>query len=104
MDEQARKIREDFEIASEALRIATVRLRELERDCKHSWGETEPADIYHPAYHFPGDSPGTMGVDRQLPMDVPARTEKRWRRVCKKCGRIEHTLATKDHVTKEPIF
>jgi hypothetical protein len=57
----------------------------LERNCKHEWGEDEPAHIYHKEHMSPGDPSGIMGVDRRFDCHVPAHTQKRWKRVCKKC-------------------
>lgn len=76
----------------------------IEKDCNHVWGDTKYVPIRHEGYHSPGDPEGTMGVDRQLPFDVPARTEHWWERVCDKCGKLERTDRTSDQVKKVPKF
>jgi len=57
--------------------------------------EPEADHIYHKAYTYPGDAPGTMGVDHCGPIDVPPRTEERWKRTCTICGKVEITKQTK---------
>lgn len=84
-------------------------LRKMEaadRQCGHEWGPTVDASVYHPGYTFPGDAPGTMGVDRRGPVHIPSRTEKRWKRVCNKCGKEEFTTRAKENqvVTAMPVW
>lgn len=80
------------------------KIRATEDDCIHRWSPTQPAHIYHKAYTIPGDPPGTMGIDWRGPCHVPARTEKRWKRTCNSCGKVEFTTNTKDTVVSEPEF
>lgn len=104
MNAEAQRIRRELAETRLVYDKAVQALRNLEATCHHNWGPTTDDRIYHKAYHIPGDPPGTMGVDRELPMDVPARTENRWKRVCEHCGLTEHTQKTKPHTTHEPIF
>jgi hypothetical protein len=84
------------------LKKAQNALADIDRYCQHEWGETENADIYHRGYRTQGDPVGTMGIDRQLPMSVPSSTEKRWKRVCKKCAKIDYTKNVNKNVTETP--
>lgn len=59
--------------------------------CQHDWTNPVYDPIRHEAYTSPGDPPGTMGVDWRGPVHVPASTEKRWKRECRKCGKVEFT-------------
>lgn len=84
-------------------------LQEMEAACPHNHDPSNWKVEYTPerieGYHCPGDPPGTMGVDRQLPFDVPAKTIEKWTRKCKLCGKTEVTQQTRDVVTpvkKEP--
>ena len=78
-------------------------LAEIESRCSHSWGSTTYAPIEHKAYTIPGDKPGTMGVDFRPSMYVPASTQKRWKRVCNHCGKIEYTERTQP-TGQQPVF
>ncbi len=73
--------------------------------CKHDWN-TVPAHVYHKGYTIEGDAPGTMGVDWRGPYHVPARTEKRWKRTCRTCGKEEFTSVAnvQTSVTETPRF
>lgn len=62
-----------------------------QKNCQHVWGETKYNPIYIPGYTDPGDPPGTMGIDWRGPFHYPSKTEKRWTRICKKCGYEAHT-------------
>ncbi len=83
---------------------AKIRLAELELACSHMWSEPIYEPIIHKAYHIAGDPPGTMGVDRQLPMDVPREEIPRWIRTCGLCGLMATTQTTRDDVKKVPVF
>lgn len=71
---------------------------ELERNCKHEWDNT----FYNPETKIelrknPHSSPGSFDVDRhEITID-------RWTRVCKKCGREEHTTE-KVVAEYKPVF
>ncbi len=93
--------RVEIEKAKSALSTDTIKLCRLqeklaheEGQCGHVFSETVADHIYHKAYTIPGDKPGTMGVDYRGPCYVPARTENRWKRTCKKCGKVEYTQRT----------
>jgi hypothetical protein len=100
--------REQLERSIEAkrreLEAAEQALRNADAACRHEFGTAENADIYHPPYTIPGDTPGTMGVDYRGPCHVPSKTEKRWRRTCKKCGKVEFTtrIASEVKVVQQP--
>lgn len=85
-----------------ALNLQKERLERIRKACQHVFGPTVADHIYHKGYHIAGDAPGTMGVDRQLSMDVPARTEKRWKRVCELCAKIEYTQRVVKNVSETP--
>ena len=77
----------------ELLRKDESALRVLCEKCDHEWSvEYDP--IIRRGYHFPGDPPNTMGVDRQLPYDVPETRTPRWIRTCKRCGVCQETSKT----------
>lgn len=80
------------------------RLHALEYQCGHSWGDPIPDHIYHEGYTCPGDAPGTMGVDFRGPCYVSPRTEKQWKRVCKKCGKVEYTKSIQTETVEKPKF
>jgi len=80
------------------------KLRQLERDCQHQWSDPVYCPEYIPAYTIPGDPPGTMGVDWRGPVDVPAKTIKRWSRQCQLCGKKEVTENVKKDYTQKPRF
>ncbi len=80
-------------------------LAQIERSCLHDWTEPAHKPIHHEGYHFAGDPPGTMGIDRQLPFDVPAKTVDRWVRTCKVCGKLEETTNTEvAEIRRKPVF
>lgn len=99
-----------FELRAEADRLQALlqRTKEqlfvAEKFCQHAWGAVQANHIYHEGYTIPGDAPGTMGIDWRGPTYVPSRTEKRWTRVCKLCGKTEHTSNTTKHVSETPSF
>ena len=73
----------------------------VETACEHEWVE-KYKPIRHEGYHCSGDPPGTMGVDRILPYDVPLRIEKRWVRTCEKCGKVQETTLVQTKTTEQP--
>lgn len=72
--------------------------------CSHTWGPVESDHIFERGYTIPGDPPGTMGVDYRGPVYVDAKTIKRWRRECFKCGKVEYTSNVEQHITETPKF
>jgi hypothetical protein len=104
MPDSPQDLRRRAERLRQELRRTEDALARAERTCRHQWDDPQgkPNHIHHEGYHVAGDPPGTMGVDRQLPMDVPSRTEKRWTRTCQKCGKVEHTQRTEEVVTHKP--
>lgn len=86
------------------LMSAKIRLAEAELRCCHAWSKPAYDPIIHEAYHIAGDPPGTMGVDRQLPMDVPRQEIPRWKRTCSSCGITETTQQIREDIKKVPVF
>lgn len=92
----------DLLAEAKALELKAKALREeaanVAADCPHKWdhpdGKYDP--IHEPGQYFAGDPVGTMGIDRQLPFHSASQTIKRWTRVCKECGHIQHTRTTKN--------
>jgi hypothetical protein len=64
------------------------------RVLRHKWGKTVYEPIERKGYQTQGDPPGTMGVDWQGPMYIPASTTKQWSRTCASCGHKEMTQRT----------
>ena len=91
MTPEALALRESMVRAVSTAQSLKQQVDQLESSCQHDW----PVAVYDPeykdAYTIPGDAPGTMGVDRRGPSHVPAKTTKRWRRVCRQCGKIQTT-------------
>lgn len=73
----------------------------LERNCDHIWGDTETDHVEHKGYTLPADGAGS---DFRPSRDVAPRQERRWKRTCTECGKVEHTTKTKERVTKIPEF
>jgi hypothetical protein len=96
------RLEKEIEEFKRKLKKAQNALADIDRYCQHEWGEEENADIYHKGYRSPGDPVGTMGVDRRFACSVPSRTEKRWKRVCKKCNKIDYTKCTNETTVKTP--
>lgn len=96
------RLEKEIKEYAEKLKRANNALSDIDFYCKHKWGKTENADIYHEGYLIPGDPVGTMGVDRQLPCNIPSSTEKRWKRVCEKCGKVDYTKRVEEVKTEKP--
>jgi hypothetical protein len=79
-------------------------IRRIQSGCRHQWSETVYDPVVHEAYTFEGDPPGTMGVDRRLPMYVPRTEEKRWKRTCRRCDLTEYTERTDTRIDETPRF
>jgi hypothetical protein len=79
-------------------------IEQIENHCKHRWVEEyRPEDI--PAVGWDGDPPGKMGVDRQLPGYIPAKTIPRWKRSCLECGKVEFTYRSEPVISaQKPKF
>lgn len=86
------------------LKAAQMTLAAKQLSCAHQWSETVYDPIVHEGHQDPGDPPGTMGVDRRLPMWVPRQEIPRWRRTCPKCCKTEITSRTHDDVRTVPVF
>jgi hypothetical protein len=94
-DPDPHKLRDEIKTLQTRLETRRNMLQQVVNRCQHDWGKTEYKPEYHKAYTIPGDPPGTMGVDRRGPCHVPASTDKKWQRVCKKCGCKQVTSRTK---------
>lgn len=79
-------------------------LRTLQSSCSHDWTRSEYTPIVTEGYFDPGDPVGTMGIDRRLPHHVPRIEKPKWTRTCSRCGKVEVTEITREHVTKTPQF
>lgn len=97
------KLRQDLQRHKEAI-VEIERALESEFNCKHKWSPAVRDDLVTPAFHLAGDPPGTMGVDRQLPCDVPEERVIRWRRQCETCGSVEYTERFVEHIDRKPAF
>jgi len=94
------------ELAEAEKEVARLRaaISKIEKNCRHNWSDPIYDPIHHSGYHDPGDPPGTMGVDRRLPCDIPPHTEKRWKRICKTCGYVEITTHLRQESVDRPVF
>lgn len=90
-ENDVRLLRAQAKAAKEKAEAARQRLEAAERACQHDWTESVYDPIHHKGYYDPGDPPGTMGVDRRLPSQVPPSVEDQWRRECRKCGKVQVT-------------
>ncbi|OGJ17882.1 hypothetical protein A3K73_08060 [Candidatus Pacearchaeota archaeon RBG_13_36_9] len=104
MEDKARQLRESVKRLQKEYNQAIKELANYEKSCRHEYEETIYDPIYTPAHTIPGDPPGTMGVDWQGPVFVSAKTEPRWKRICKKCGLEQITTRSKDEIKKIPDF
>ena len=97
----AHDLRDEAERLTESLAKVKKALEQMERSCRHDWGQTVADPIYIEGRFVP-ESGG--GVDRIREHHVPPQTTSRWKRTCKKCGKIEHTTRTDEKVTRVPKF
>ncbi len=98
------RLESEIRSSQTALDQQKEKLERIRKACPHKWGPVVADHIYHKGYHIPGDPPGVGGADKQFPMDVPARTEKRWKRVCELCAQIEYTQRVIKNVSETPKF
>lgn len=105
MKPNAQNLRDKVDKLHKEFAEAKKELGDMVRNCQHQYCEAVYDPIHTKAYTIPGDPPGTMGVDRQLPCYVPAKTEKRWRRECELCGDIQYTIKAEPVVAAyKPVF
>ncbi len=104
MDTKIKTLREKIASLDQELKWAKQELSHAESNCAHIWGEVVEDHIYEKGYLIPGDPPGTMGVDRRGDFYVQPKTTLRWKRVCNKCGKTEHTYETNKKVIETPRF
>jgi hypothetical protein len=101
--ERVDRLQNELTGAKRKLTGAERELDAMERTCQHQYGPVVYDPVHTKAYTIPGDPPGTMGIDRQLPCHVPASTEERWKRECELCGKVEYTTKTQP-TGREPVF
>ncbi len=88
----------------EDLARAEANLNNEIRNCSHNWSPAIAAHIYEKAYTIPGDPPSYGGVDHWFDCYVPAREQKRWKRICVNCGEVQYTSNTNKQITETPKF
>ena len=98
--ERMARIREKMNEQENEKRSIEYQLDNLERTCQHDFTAPEYIPEHREGYTIPGDAPGTMGVDWRGPTYVPSETIDKWRRVCKRCGKVE---VTKDVTADKPV-
>jgi hypothetical protein len=92
---ETQRLENEMQELEDSLKRKRGQLDSVHRACPHQWGTIVYDPIVREGYHDPGDPPGTMGIDRRLPFDVPSQTTKQWKRTCGKCGKVEKTQRTK---------
>jgi len=101
---EVRKLTGEIAGLQAALDTKRAALRRIQTTCKHRWSEPMYTPNIQEGYQIHGDPPGTMGVDRQLPMYVPRKETPRWTRCCNECYIAQVTEKTRDDVKKVPVF
>lgn len=81
--------------AERELAARRASLAAFQRDCKHQFGQIRYTPHITEAYRTEGDPPGTMGIDRQMPVYVPRTETRKWARTCPLCGITQETTHTK---------
>ena len=104
MNPEIQKLRNEVEAKERAFSETKKRLDDIVKSCQHKFGETIPDPIVTPGYFFPGDPPGTCGVDRRPSMYVQERIKPRWKRICDYCGKVEYTEKTREEIKKFPVW
>ena len=104
MEQKAKELRNLVDRLQQELSSADKNLKTYVGYCQHNFGKPAYDPICTPAYRIAGDPPGTMGVDWQGPMDVPAQTTKRWKRECGTCGEVQYTTRVQEVKHEIPDF
>lgn len=104
MNKKAEVLRKELADAQAKMLALKEQVTQMVSLCNHKWSNPEAAHIYHPAYQSAGDPIGTCGVDRRLPMYIPSRTDKRWKRTCLECGDEQFTTHVTSHTIETPRF
>jgi len=73
------------------LKAKKAQLASIQSKCSHVWYPTQYDPIVKEGFYSPGDPLGTMGIDRQLPCQVPRKEIKQWKRKCSLCDLTETT-------------
>lgn len=106
INSEARRLRDLVAKLDKEHKDALEQLKQYELSCPHNFSANYFDIIYDPiytkGYTYPGDPPGTMGVDWRGPVYVPPTTTKRWRRTCRECGFVQYTTQIKKTVEEEP--
>lgn len=99
METEARELREKATRLAREAQAAGEALELYEKRCPHKWSEARYTPTHYPAYEFPGDEPGTMGVDWRGPVYIPASTTEEWTRECQRCGLVQTTQRVEKEIT-----
>lgn len=102
--DEVRQLEREVEEAERVKVGAENRIKYLQRQCVHDWGEVMYDQVVREAFTSPGDPPGTMGIDWRGPTYHPREERRRWKRVCRKCGLMEYTERTQEKVEHTPLF
>lgn len=89
---QPNELIKEIEAAKAHLEALEKILRLHQSLCNHLFGEMEYVPIIRKGFHSSGDPEGTMGVDRQLPVDIPTTETPQWQRTCTLCLLTQKTL------------
>ena len=104
MEARASDLRTQVEELTQGLSDAQRDLEQYVDSCSHKFSDPKYDPIRTESYKIHGDAPGTMGVDRRLPMFVPAKTENRWKRECGLCGEVQYTKKVNKSYEETPNF
>lgn len=83
-------------------------VRDIETSCSHHWNDPVYDPVVRQGYSQQ-DLMGPFRIRGDGSIDaptvwVPEERTPRWKRECSTCGKVEHTSATTQHVTKTPRF
>jgi len=95
LEDKIYRAKKDIELAQQAI-------NKHDRECLHIWSESIRDYIHHKGYTSPGDTPGTMGIDFRGACYIEPSNEKRWKRICQKCGKVEYTKRIEEIKTEKP--
>ena len=91
MKSECQTLTEQIEKLTREASRKTAELNQIRRNCKHNWSKVSYEPSFTGGYLDPGDPPGTMGVDRQLPCYIDKREHPLWKRTCLTCGLVQTT-------------
>jgi hypothetical protein len=96
---RSNELRERRAALRRQLQSTEAELEQIERFCQHDWELAVYKPIQRPGGHVEAVHAGS---DSTPAFDYPPETLPRWRRTCRKCGRIEETERIEEEVTKKP--